>query len=88
MLRIKGITEIQRDKIIDLISSKGVAVNVHFIPLPMLTIFNADGFKISDYPVAYDNYSREITLPLYPQLTNEEVSYIIKNCINSVEAVI
>lgn len=75
-LRLKNCTVVQRDSIIEEITQKGVAVNVHFIPMPMLTVFRNLGFKIEDYPVAYDNYSREISLPIYPQLTNEQIDYI------------
>jgi dTDP-4-amino-4,6-dideoxygalactose transaminase len=75
-LRLINCTEEQRDLIIEEITQKGVAVNVHFIPMPMLTVFKNLGYKIEDYPVAYDNYSREISLPIYPQLTNEQVEYI------------
>jgi dTDP-4-amino-4,6-dideoxygalactose transaminase len=75
-LRLNNCTEGQRDLIIEEIAQKGVAVNVHFIPMPMLTVFKNLGYKIEDYPVAYDNYSREISLPIYPQLTNEQVEYI------------
>lgn len=77
-LRIKDITEAQRDQIIDEIAKTGVAVNVHFIPMPMLTFFKEKGFKIEDYPQAYNNFKCEISLPIYPQLTEEEVAYIIK----------
>ena len=75
-LRINSCKEEQRDLIIEEITQKGVAVNVHFIPMPMLTVFKNLGYKIEDYPVAYDNYSREISLPIYPQLTNEQIDYI------------
>lgn len=75
-LRINNCTEEQRDLIIEEITRKGVAVNVHFIPMPMLTLFKNIGYRIEDYPVAYHNYSREISLPIYPQLTNEQINYI------------
>lgn len=75
-LRIKGITEIERDAIIDKITALGIAVNVHFIPLPMLTAFKNKGANIQDFPVAYDNYAREISLPIYPQLTKEQVELV------------
>lgn len=76
-LRIKDISEEQRDLIIDEIAKSGVAVNVHFIPMPMLTFFKEKGFKIEDYPQAYNNYKCEISLPIYPQLTQEQIDYII-----------
>ena len=76
-LRIKDISEEQRDLIIDEIAKSGVAVNVHFIPMPMLTFFKEKGFKIEDYPQAYNNDKCEISLPIYPQLTQEQIDYII-----------
>jgi dTDP-4-amino-4,6-dideoxygalactose transaminase len=77
-LRIKGITEAQRDQVIDKISVEEVAVNVHFIPMPMLTVFKQKGYKIEEYPVTFDNYSREISLPIYPQLDNKLCEHIVK----------
>ncbi|NVO11249.1 MAG: DegT/DnrJ/EryC1/StrS family aminotransferase [Bacteroidales bacterium] len=82
-LRIKNITENERDLIIEEISKEGIAVNVHFIPMPMLTLFKGLGYKIDDYPVAYDNYSREISLPIYPQLTNAHVKLIVAQIVKA-----
>lgn len=82
-LRIKGITEIQRDTMIEEISKYGVAVNVHFIPLPMLTFFKQEGYRIEDYPQAYACYAGEISLPIYPQLDMHAVDYIIDSVIES-----
>ena len=87
-LRLKNCTEVQRDSIIDEITQNGVAVNVHFIPMPMLTVFKNLGYKIEDYPVAYDNYSREISLPIYPQLTNEQIDYICEAMLASYKKVV
>ncbi len=87
-LRLNNCTEEQRDLIIEEITEKGVAVNVHFIPMPMLTVFRNLGYKIEDYPVAYDNYSREISLPIYPQLTNEQVEYICEVVLASYKKVV
>jgi len=78
-LRIRDITEAQRDMIIDDITKMGVTVNVHFIPLPMLTYFKSLGYLITNYPVAYREYAREISLPIYPQLNDAEISYIIRS---------
>ncbi len=75
-LRIKGITEEQRDAIIQEISKKNVAVNVHFIPMPMLSLFKGMGYDIKNYPQAYKNYSHEISLPVYPQLSEEEARFV------------
>ena len=76
-LRINNISEEQRDQMIDNIAKEGVAVNVHFIPMPMLTLFKDLGYKIEEYPMAYANYACEISLPIYPQLTSEQVEYIV-----------
>ena len=87
-LRIKNIDEKQRDLIIDEITKVGIAVNVHFIPLPMLSLFKDLGYNIQNFPVAYDNYSREISLPIYPQLTNEQVDFIIAHVVKGYNTVI
>jgi len=84
-LRIKGITEEQRDKIIERISREEVAVNVHFIPLPLLTIFKQMNYIMDSYPVTYCNYSREISLPIYPQLDNKLCGHIVKVVRNAVK---
>lgn len=55
----------------------GVATNVHYKPLPMHTAYKNLGFKIEDYPNAYERYANEITLPLHTCLTDEEVEYVI-----------
>lgn len=87
-LRIKDITEDQRDQIIACISQSNVAVNVHFVPLPMLTLFRDLGYRIEDYPQAFDNYSHEISLPCYPQLTTEQVRFVAKTVIDAYYKVI
>lgn len=87
-LRIKDITEAQRDEIMQHIFAKEVAVNVHFIPLPMLTAYKNMGYKMEDYPVTYDNYSREISLPVYYTLTDENVAQVIKVVKDSVKEVL
>jgi dTDP-4-amino-4,6-dideoxygalactose transaminase len=88
LLRIKGISECQRDKIIQLIFDKDVSVNVHFQPLPMFSFYKNLGYKISDYPVAFDNYSREISLPVYYDLNEEQVNMVIKAVVESVNYVL
>ena len=86
-LRIKDITEAQRDAIIQEISKNEVAVNVHFIPMPMLTLFKDMGYDIKDYPQAYKNYSHEISLPVYPQLTEDQVKFVANTVIKAYETV-
>lgn len=75
-LRINNITEQQRDVIIQKLMDAGVMVNVHFVPLPMHTLFKNMGYKIEDYPVAYADYACEISLPIYPQLMDEDCAYV------------
>lgn len=87
-LRIKDITETERDEIISIIASKGVAVNVHFQPLPLLTLFKNKGYTIDKYPVAYNNYKSEISLPIYPQLTKEQLKYIVDTVGFAVESIL
>lgn len=77
-LRINDISEEQRDLIIDEIAKEEVAVNVHFIPMPMLTFFKEKGFKIEDFPQSYTNFKCEISLPIYPQLTEKELKFIVE----------
>lgn len=86
-LRINNISEEQRDEMMEHIAADEVSVNVHFIPMPMLTLFKDLGYKIENYPVAYDNYSREISLPIYPQLTNEQIDFICKSIEKAYEKV-
>jgi dTDP-4-amino-4,6-dideoxygalactose transaminase len=88
LLRIKGITEGQRDEIIREIFHREVSVNVHFVPLPMMTYYKNSGYSISDYPVAFDNYSREISLPVYYDLTDEMVKTVVMAVTGAVEKVI
>lgn len=87
-LRVKGISEQQRDEIIQRIFDKDVSVNVHFQPLPLLSAFKNKGYKIEDYPVAYDNYCREISLPVWYGLSEEMVKTVIDAVICSVEEVL
>ncbi len=77
--KIKGIDEKQRNEIIIKMAERGIASNVHYKPLPMLTAYKKLGFDIANYPNAYDFYKNEITLPLYSKLTDEQVEYIIEN---------
>lgn len=87
-LRIKNCSEKERDQIIELISQQQVAVNVHFQPLAKLTLFKELGYNIHDYPQANANYECEISLPIYPQLTEENVTTVIKAVCASVEKIL
>jgi dTDP-4-amino-4,6-dideoxygalactose transaminase len=87
-LRIKNITETQRDAVIQAISEKEVAVNVHFMPVPMMSYYKGLGYDIKNYPVAFDNYSREISLPVFYDLTDEQVRTVADAVVTSYEQVI
>jgi len=76
--RVPGITLNQRHEIIVKMAEAGVACNVHYKPLPMMTAYKNLGFDIKDYPNAYKRFENEITLPLHTKLTDEEVEYVIE----------
>jgi dTDP-4-amino-4,6-dideoxygalactose transaminase len=86
-LRIKNIIESERDKIIQKIFEQDVAVNVHYRPLPLLTAFSSKGYRMGNYPVAYQNYAREITLPVWYGMTDEMIDQIIKTVVSAVQTV-
>ena len=88
LLRIKGISENQRDEIIRKIFQKDVSVNVHFVPLPMMSYYKNSGYSIANYPVAYDNYSREISLPVYYNLSDQMVQTVIETVVYAVQEVV
>ena len=85
LLRIKDITEEQRDAIIQAIFEKEVSVNVHFQPLPLLTAYNNLGYRIDNYPIAYQKYQNEISLPVYFNLNDVQLAQVIDAVISSVE---
>ncbi len=88
LLRIKWADEPTRDAIIKKIFDAGVAVNVHFQPLPLLTFYKNEGFNMSDYPESWEKYQNEITLPVYYDLSDENIKTIINAVINAVETTI
>lgn len=77
--RIPGITLEERQEIIVKMAEAGIACNVHYKPLPMMTAYKKLGFDIKDYSNAYKHFENEITLPLHTKLSDEEVDYVIKN---------
>lgn len=79
LLRIPGIDTDRRNEIIVQMAERGIATNVHYKPLPMMTAYKNMGFDIKDYPNAYHQYENEITLPLNTKLSDEDVDYIIEN---------
>jgi dTDP-4-amino-4,6-dideoxygalactose transaminase len=87
-LRIKGITEAQRDAIMQQIFDRDVSVNVHFIPVPMLSFYRNQGYDIKNYPTTYDNFSREISLPVFYDLSDEQVETVLKAVVEAVSTVL
>lgn len=83
-LRIDGITESQRDKIMQLIFDQDVSVNVHFLPLPTLTAYKKRGYRMEDYPETWNKYHNEITLPVYFDLTDDQVQQVVQAVKNAV----
>lgn len=81
LVRLNGKTPQERNRIIEQMAKRGVATNVHYKPLPMMTAYKALGFDIANYPNAYRLFENEITLPLHTRLTDEDVEYIIENFI-------
>ena len=79
LTRIPGIDEEQRNEIIDKMAENGVATNVHYKPLPMMTAYKEYGWDIKDFPNAYDYYHNLITLPLHTKLSDEDVEYVVEN---------
>lgn len=76
IVNIPGITDVERNDIISEMAERGIACNVHYKPLPMMTAYKNIGFDIADYACAYDYFSKEITLPLHNKLSDDDVEYI------------
>jgi dTDP-4-amino-4,6-dideoxygalactose transaminase len=87
-LRIKNISEVQRDAIIQKIFDQDVSVNVHFIPVPKMSFYTNLGYNLSHYPVAADNFIREISLPIFVDLTDEQIVIVVNAVVNAVNQVI
>ncbi len=82
LVRLLGEDVEYRNAVIERMAERGIACNVHYKPLPMMTAYKNLGFDIVDYPNAYNQYHNEITLPLHTSLTNEDVEYVISNFVN------
>lgn len=87
-LRIVGVTEQQRDQIMQEIFDQDVSVNVHFLPLPTLTAYKKRGYNIEDYPETWNKYHNEISLPVYFDLSEEQVKTVILAVKNAVKQVL
>ena len=86
LVRLLGKTVEERNEVISKMAERGIACNVHYKPLPMMTAYKNLGFDIADYPNAYAQYANEVTLPLHTRLTDEDVAYVIENFVEIVKS--
>lgn len=82
LVRLNGATLEQRNRVIEQMAERGIATNVHYKPLPMMTAYRALGYDIKDYPNAYAQFENEITLPLHTRLSDDDAEYILTNFID------
>lgn len=85
LVRLVGRTREEANKVIEQMAERGIATNVHYKPLPMMTAYKALGFDIKDYPNAFKMFENEITLPLNTKMTEEDVDYVIENFVEIVK---
>ena len=85
LVRLLGKTREDANKVIEQMAERGIATNVHYKPLPMMTAYKALGFDIKNYPNAYHLFENEVTLPLHTKLTDEDVEYVITNFVEIVK---
>jgi len=86
MVRLLGRTREETNHVIEKMAERGIATNVHYKPLPMMTTYKALGFDIVNYPNAYNLFVNEVTLPLNTKMTDEDLDYVIENFIEIVNA--
>lgn len=79
LARLSGKDSSFRNSVITEMANRGIACNVHYKPLPMMTAYKALGFNINDYPNAYRQFENEVTLPLHTLLTDEQVEFMLNN---------
>ena len=84
LVRLLGRTREETNKVIEKMAERGVATNVHYKPLPMMTAYKKLGFDIKDFPNAYHMFENEITLPLNTKMTDEDLEYVIENFVDIV----
>jgi dTDP-4-amino-4,6-dideoxygalactose transaminase len=85
LVRLLGRTREETNKVIEQMAERGIACNVHYKPLTMMTAYKALGFGITDSPNAYHLFENEVTLPLHTRLTDEDVEYVISNFVEIVK---
>ena len=85
LTRLPGVCRLDRNEIILEMARRGIACNVHYKPLPLMTAYKNLGFDIADYPNSNAYYENEITLPLHTVLSDEDVDYVIENYIDIIK---
>ena len=86
LVRLQGRTREEVNKVIEQMAERGIATNVHYKPLPMMTAYKALGFDIKNYPNAYHLFENEITLPLNTRMTKEDVEYVMESFVDIVKS--
>lgn len=86
LVRLLGRTREETNKVIEQMAERGIATNVHYKPLPMMTAYKALGFDIKDYPNAFKMFENEITLPLNTRMSEEDLDYVIENFVDIVKS--
>ena len=86
LVRLLGRTREEANKVIEKMAERGIATNVHYKPLPMMTAYKALGFDIKDYPNAFHLFENEITLPLNTRMSDEDVEYVMENFVEIVKS--
>lgn len=84
--RLLGRSREDANKVIEKMAERGIACNVHYKPLPMMTAYKALGFDIKNFPNAYNLFVNEVTLPLHTRLTDEDVEYVISNYVDIIKS--
>ena len=84
LVRLLGKTREEANRVIEQMAERGVATNVHYKPLPMMTAYKKLGFDIKDFPNAYHMFENEITLPLNTKMTDKDLEYVIENFVDIV----
>ena len=83
--RLLGRTDAERRAVIIKMAERGIACNVHYKPLPMMTAYKALGFDIKDFPNAFHLFENEVTLPLHTRLSDEDVEYVVGNYVDIIK---
>ena len=86
LVRLLGRTREEANKVIEKMAERGIATNVHYKPLPMMTAYKALGYDIKDYPNAFHLFENEITLPLNTRMSDEDVEYVMENFVEIVKS--